>query len=176
MDPVTSEQPLSAVDPSKVTPDQVAKIRKDLDVVQSNMSVFSEMLSEMNPENDSPSDDELLEELFTTCTEMQRRITELLCNIASEELTGEMLIINDELNNLFLRYGRYRKNQEKNLQKQPAEPSLIDFGAADVSRVLGGLKLEKGNDNDGADFDSLAKSRSGKGAEAKPPIPEGISE
>ncbi|CAG7724049.1 unnamed protein product, partial [Allacma fusca] len=42
---------------------------------------FSEMLSEMNPENDSPSDDELLEELFTTCTEMQRRITELLCNI-----------------------------------------------------------------------------------------------
>ena len=44
------------------------------------------------------------QELYTTCKEMQRRIAELLCSISSDELTADMLHINDELNNLFLRY------------------------------------------------------------------------
>jgi hypothetical protein len=132
------------------------------------MAVFSEMLSEMKPGSENPNDIELLEELFTTCKEMQRRIAELLCSIASDELTGEMLHINDELNNLFLRYGRYKKNQEKTLQKQP-EPSLIDFGGeGDMARKLGGLNLENSKPNDDADFDSFAQSRTDK--VANPPV------
>lgn len=34
---------------------------------------------------------------------MQKRITDLLCTISCDELTAELLHINDELNNLFLR-------------------------------------------------------------------------
>ncbi|CAG7835075.1 unnamed protein product [Allacma fusca] len=155
---------------TKVTPDQVSKIRRDLDVVQSNMAVFSEMLSEMKPGNENVNDVELLEELFATCKEMQRRIAELLCSIISDELTGEMLHINDELNNLFLRYGRYKKNQEKTQQK-PSEPSLIDFGGeGDLSRKLGVLSVANSKPNDDADFDSFAQSRTDKVAKpsAKP--------
>ena len=44
-----------------VTPDQLTKIKRDLDVVQSNMAVFSEILSEMKPGSENPSDVELLE-------------------------------------------------------------------------------------------------------------------
>jgi len=43
------------------------------------------------------------QEIYTACKEMQNRIGELLASISSDELTAELLHINDELNNLFLR-------------------------------------------------------------------------
>lgn len=46
----------------KVTPEQMAKLRRDLDIVQGNMAVFAEMLSELKPGQDiPPADVELLE-------------------------------------------------------------------------------------------------------------------
>lgn len=46
----------------KVTPEQTAKLRRDLDIVQGNMAVFAEMLSEVKPGQDiPPADFELLE-------------------------------------------------------------------------------------------------------------------
>ncbi|CAL8142672.1 unnamed protein product [Orchesella dallaii] len=169
----------------KVTPEQLAKIRRDLDIVQGNMAVFAEMLSEVKPGQDIPPGDmELLEELNTACKEMQRRIAELLCTVSSDELTAEMLHINDELNNLFLRYGRHKKNIEKTSGgggNQPTgdkkdEPSLIDFGseqsAANLASKMGALNVSGGNPSTGAvpkitshpkkepdDFDMFAQSR-----------------
>jgi len=168
----------------KVTPEQLVKIRRDLDIVQGNMAVFAEMLSEVKPGQDIPPGDmELLEELNTACKEMQRRIAELLCTVSSDELTAEMLHINDELNNLFLRYGRHKKNIEKTSGgggNQPTgnkdEPSLIDFGseqsAANLASKMGALNVSGGNPSSGAipkttshpkkepdDFDMFAQSR-----------------
>lgn len=46
----------------QVTPEQMVKLRRDLDIVQGNMAVFAEMLSEVKPGQDiPPADLELLE-------------------------------------------------------------------------------------------------------------------
>jgi hypothetical protein len=115
---------------------------------------------------------------------MQRRIAELLCTVSSDELTAEMLHINDELNNLFLRYGRHKKNIEKTSGAAGApstgnkdEPSLIDFDAssgdasgAKLASKMGALSVGAGAASGGAipktssrkepdDFDMFAQSR-----------------
>lgn len=42
---------------------------------------------------------------------MQDRVVDLIGKLAHDEMTAELLRINDELNNLFLRYSRYTKNK-----------------------------------------------------------------
>lgn len=42
---------------------------------------------------------------------MQVRVVDLIGKLAHDEMTAELLRINDELNNLFLRYSRYTKNK-----------------------------------------------------------------
>ena len=42
---------------------------------------------------------------------MQERVVDLIGKLAHDEMTAELLRINDELNNLFLRYTRYTKNK-----------------------------------------------------------------
>lgn len=44
--------------------------------------------------------------------EMQGRIVELIGRINHDEITAELLRLNDELNNLFLRHQRYEKNRD----------------------------------------------------------------
>ncbi|XP_005103052.1 TOM1-like protein 2 isoform X2 [Aplysia californica] len=89
--------------------DQTSKLRRELDVVQGNIRVMSEMLTELSPNNVDPSDLELLQELNRTCRQMQSRIVELLNEIATEEVTNDLLRINDDLNNVFLRYERFER-------------------------------------------------------------------
>jgi len=43
-----------------LTPEQTAKLQSELDVVQANMSVLNEMLTELTPGQEHPSDLELL--------------------------------------------------------------------------------------------------------------------
>lgn len=43
---------------------------------------------------------------------MQGRIVELIGRINHDEITAELLRLNDELNNLFLRHQRYEKNRD----------------------------------------------------------------
>ena len=40
---------------------------------------------------------------------MQRRITQLIGNISNENIIGDLLRINDDLNNSFIRYQRFEK-------------------------------------------------------------------
>jgi hypothetical protein len=44
-----------------------------------------------------------LQELHSTCQAMQHRLVELIGKLANDEITAELLRVNDELNNLFLR-------------------------------------------------------------------------
>lgn len=99
--------------PLHLTPEQAAKLRSELEIVSNNMSILSEMLSVLKPGQESPDDYALLNELTSTCKEMQSRIVDLIGRVQDDELTAEFLRINDELNNVFLRHQRYEKNRSQ---------------------------------------------------------------
>ncbi|XP_043924004.1 target of Myb protein 1 isoform X2 [Protopterus annectens] len=115
------------------TPEQVMKLRKEMEVVNGNGKVMSEMLTELVPGQASSSDVELLQELNRTCRTMQQRILELIPRLAHEQLTEELLLVNDNLNNVFLRYDRferYRVGQSINNKVPPGienTRSLVDL-------------------------------------------------
>ncbi|KAL5293404.1 TOM1L2 family protein [Megaselia abdita] len=108
--------------------DQIAKIQSELEIVSSNMAILAEMLNEMKPGQENPDDYKLLVDLTATCKEMQSRIVELIGRISNDEITAELLRLNDELNNLFLRQQRYEKNRDPT-SANGASPSAI-LGAA----------------------------------------------
>ena len=66
----------------------MTKLKTELNVVQGNIRVMSEMLTELSPSNTDPSDLELLQELNRTNRQMQQRLVELIDKIANEEATS----------------------------------------------------------------------------------------
>ncbi|XP_054242363.1 target of Myb1 membrane trafficking protein isoform X3 [Indicator indicator] len=120
----------SSDSPITPTPEQVGKLRSELEVVNGNVKVMSEMLTELVPSQAEPSDLELLQELNRTCRAMQQRVLELIPRVLHEQLTEELLIINDNLNNVFLRHERFERLRTGQPVKAPneAENSLIDLG------------------------------------------------
>ena len=67
----------------------MTKLKTELNVVQGNIRVMSEMLTELSPSNTDPSDLELLQELNRTNRQMQQRLVELIDKIANEEATSK---------------------------------------------------------------------------------------
>ncbi|NXX76475.1 TOM1 protein, partial [Urocolius indicus] len=124
----TSDAPITP------TPEQIGKLRSELEVVNGNMKVMSEMLTELMPSQAEPSDLELLQqELNRTCRAMQQRVLELIPRVLHEQLTEELLLINDNLNNVFLRHESFRNSPPSSIFFPPkapneAENSLIDLG------------------------------------------------
>ena len=153
-----------------LTPEKLAKLRSQLDVVQGNIQVMSEMLIVVTPGEESSDDRDLLtvslfrvvfrnilcifmavitlqnlysdeswiilrltfcfvfKELNRTCRAMQTRIVQLLDQVGSEEVTEELLRVNDDLNNVFIRYDRYERNREGMTQTRPeasTQPSQV---------------------------------------------------
>lgn len=51
---------------------------------------------------------------------MQQRIVELIGRVNHDEITAELLRLNDELNNLFLRHQRYEKNRDPQNSSTPS--------------------------------------------------------
>ncbi|XP_013401561.1 TOM1-like protein 2 isoform X2 [Lingula anatina] len=153
--------------PVNLAPEQMAKLRSEVDIVMGNVKVFGEMLTEMTPGQENREDLDLLQELNRTCRQMQQRIVELIEKVANEEVTEELLRVNDDLNNSFLRYERferYRTGQQTPTSEQvpppqqpaqnflppsypatqatqpptqPATASLIDFGDTPSSEPQG---------------------------------------
>ncbi|XP_006875603.1 PREDICTED: TOM1-like protein 2 isoform X6 [Chrysochloris asiatica] len=126
----------------------IARLRSELDVVRGNTKVMSEMLTEMVPGQEDSSDLELLQELNRTCRAMQQRIVELISRVSNEEVTEELLHVNDDLNNVFLRYERFERYRSGlSVQKatngvlnEVTEDNLIDLGPgspAVVSPMVG---------------------------------------
>ncbi|XP_069823323.1 target of Myb1 membrane trafficking protein-like isoform X2 [Dendropsophus ebraccatus] len=136
--PYTSQlQPGTAGDaPIIPTSEQIAKLRSELEVVNGNVKVMSEMLTELVPQKATQSDLELLQELNRTCRSMQQRVLELIPRVTHEQLTEELLIVNDNLNNVFLRYERFermhvgqtgRAAENQTPSNRAVSPSLIDL-------------------------------------------------
>lgn len=105
----TPALPSAAADSTTSSPstvlssDQLGKLTSELQVVEGNMTVLSEMLGELVPGKEHPSDLQLLQELHGTCQAMQERLVELINQLSNDEITAELLRVNDGLNNLFLR-------------------------------------------------------------------------
>ncbi|XP_031571945.1 TOM1-like protein 2 isoform X2 [Actinia tenebrosa] len=118
--PTHQPPPAAVTGPINPTPEQLAKLRSDLDIVQGNVQVMSEMLTEMTPGQEEAGDLELLQELNRTCRAMQQRLMVLLEQVANEEVVGELLRTNDDINNVFIRYDRYERFRQA--QSKPAEP------------------------------------------------------
>uniref|UniRef100_A0A8C6MN27 Target of myb1 like 2 membrane trafficking protein n=1 Tax=Moschus moschiferus TaxID=68415 RepID=A0A8C6MN27_MOSMO len=127
---------LSTAGPITANSEQIARLRSELDVVRGNTKVMSEMLTEMIPGQEDSSDLELLQELHRTCRAMQQRVVELISRVCNEEVTEELLHVNDDLNNVFLRYerferyrsGRSAQNASNGVLSEVTEDNLIDLG------------------------------------------------
>ncbi|CAF1111397.1 unnamed protein product [Didymodactylos carnosus] len=96
-----------------LTAEQIAKLRSELDVVQTNVQVFGEMLVTLIPGEENEQDFELLSDLYKTCTQMQARVIDLLSQVAIGDITADLLRYNDELNNTFKNYESYMEQREK---------------------------------------------------------------
>uniref|UniRef100_A0A8C6U119 Target of myb1 like 2 membrane trafficking protein n=1 Tax=Neogobius melanostomus TaxID=47308 RepID=A0A8C6U119_9GOBI len=116
---------------------QICRLRSELDIVRGNTKVMSEMLTEMVPGQEDASDYELLQELNRTCRVMQQRIMELISCVSNESVTEELLHVNDDLNNIFLRYERYERfrsgrstaqSVNNGVLSEATEDNLIDLG------------------------------------------------
>ncbi|XP_022243491.1 TOM1-like protein 2 isoform X2 [Limulus polyphemus] len=153
--------PAQSSRPINLTSEQLEKLRKELDVVQVNMNVFGEMLTGITSGKEEANDWELVQDVCQTCRAMQSRIVDLIGQVANEEVTSELLRVNDELNNLFLRYERYQKKksgvcQNKLVQSLPKqenemeEKPLIDFrdnitSSDDIHVQLAGMSTSSDN-------------------------------
>lgn len=132
------------------------------------MRVLAEMLHHFtNPEQQKqqkslqvvetrpdPADLELMHQLYATCKAMQERVVDLIGRLVDDEITAELLRINDELNNLFLRYSRYTKNKTvpaasailaqtlgppSKVPHKRQEQSLIDLDEDSVNALEGAI-------------------------------------
>ncbi|KFD50315.1 hypothetical protein M513_08815 [Trichuris suis] len=109
-----------------VSDEQLAKLRSELDIVNENLNVFREMLSELQPGQEDPDDLRVLKDLNDVCREMQRRIIGLIQQISNDAVTSELLIINDELNTVFAKYDRYMTNRESASQSTAGKSHKVE--------------------------------------------------
>lgn len=118
--------------PASLSAEQEQKLRSELALVKGNLTVMSEMLNELIPGQSKQDDSDLLQQLYSVCKSMQTRVVELIPQLMDEGLIEELLVINDDLNNAFIRYERFdrlNKTQTSNTQQQSstASQSLIDL-------------------------------------------------
>nr|XP_046270845.1 target of Myb protein 1 isoform X5 [Scatophagus argus] len=89
-------------------PQKIKKLKTELGVVRSNLTMMSDMMSQLDPVTVKQADMELLE-LYTVCKEMQERIVKIVPRLSEEKLIEELLATNDEMNTAFTRYHRFER-------------------------------------------------------------------
>lgn len=117
-------------------PEQVQRLKTDLGVVQSNLTVMSDMMSQLDPSTAKCADIELLQQLYTVCKDMQNRIAELVPRLSEEKLIEELLTANDEMNSTFTRYQRFERqmtNGQSTTEESPHYVNLSDLSLASNS-------------------------------------------
>ncbi|GMT36100.1 hypothetical protein PFISCL1PPCAC_27397, partial [Pristionchus fissidentatus] len=121
------------------TEDQMTKMRKDIDVVNVNLKVLREMLTEITPGRDSADELELIKEIHQSSKAMQQRVLELIRVIANEQVTFELLVVNDEFNAVFDKYDRWMANREGG----GSNADLIDMNNDSLANQLSSLGVSK---------------------------------
>lgn len=145
--------------PISASPEQLGKLRSELDIVNVNLTVLRELIATSTPNRETIEEFELMKQLHATCQEMQRRILELIPVITNEEVTYELLFINDEFNNVFEKYNRYMNNRSSQptssgIQGATASSGdLIDLGGSQgksLSEQLQSFGLNEANAQGGS--------------------------
>uniref|UniRef100_UPI0037E80F80 target of Myb1 membrane trafficking protein isoform X4 n=1 Tax=Semicossyphus pulcher TaxID=241346 RepID=UPI0037E80F80 len=119
-------------------PKQVKKLKAELGVVRSNLTMMSDMMSQLDPVTAKQADMELLEQLYTVCKEMQERIVKIVPRLSEENLIEELLATNDEMNTAFTRYQRFERritNGQNTAQKSHTYVNLTDLDLTAESGV-----------------------------------------
>lgn len=149
------------------------KISQDLSVVQTSIEMFQDILKLLESPGATDSDWRLAADLNATCRQMKARIVDLIERVANEDLTIELLRLNDDLNNIFTKYDRLVKNSGKQARvDQPAAPSELSAPAAASSTApaTNELSLIDFNAEDSAAA-AAAEDRSKQQAPSQPADP-----
>ncbi|XP_061129886.1 target of Myb1 membrane trafficking protein-like isoform X3 [Syngnathus typhle] len=122
----------SSEGPPALSAEQKNKLQHELALVKGNLTVMTEMLNELKPGQSKQDDTELLQQLYSVCKNMQTRVVELIPQLIDEGLIEELLVVNDDLNNAFIRYERFdrlNKAQMTNTEQQSSvsRPDRIDL-------------------------------------------------
>jgi hypothetical protein len=70
--------------------DPLSKLRADIDCATVNLTVFRDLLADVQPGKEIPEELSLLEDLHTSLVEMQKRIQALITAEFSEDVTCEL--------------------------------------------------------------------------------------
>ncbi|TMS15426.1 hypothetical protein E3U43_021888, partial [Larimichthys crocea] len=128
--PQTSEFKLVLEGTNAFTPIQIKKLKTELGVVRSNLTMMSDMMSQLDPVTVKQADMELLEQLYTVCKDMQERIVKIVPRLSEEKLIEELLATNDDMNTAFTRYHRFERriaNGPNTEQKNHTYVNLTDL-------------------------------------------------
>ncbi|XP_069005542.1 target of Myb1 membrane trafficking protein isoform X1 [Embiotoca jacksoni] len=140
--PQTSELKLALEGNNAFTPSQVKQLKTELGVVRSNLTMMSDLMSQLDPVTVKQADMELLEQLYTVCKEMQDRIVKMVPRLSEEKLIEELLATNDEINTAFTRYHRFERripNGQNTAQKSHTYVNLTDLDLKSESVSQSGL-------------------------------------
>ncbi|CAI9162450.1 unnamed protein product [Rangifer tarandus platyrhynchus] len=128
-----------------LVPEQIGKLHSELDMVKMNVRVMSAILMENIPGSENHEDIELLQKLYKTGREMQERIMDLLVVVENEDVTAELIQVNEDLNNAILGCERFTRNQQRILEQNKnqredasttSEPSAPSSDLLDLSPSL----------------------------------------
>ncbi|KAL3995957.1 hypothetical protein ACER0C_008613 [Sarotherodon galilaeus] len=146
--------------PVSLSAEQEQKLRSELDLVRGNLKVMSEMLNELIPGQSQPDDTQLLQQLFSVCKSMQTRVVELIPQLLDEGFIEELLVVNDDLNNAFIRYESSSTNLI-NLSSEPStvrQPAVISTTSQPAASTITS-QLQSANHNEEEEFDMFAQTR-----------------
>ncbi|AWP18505.1 putative target of Myb protein 1-like isoform 2 [Scophthalmus maximus] len=136
------EFPMTELDgySSGQAPKKVKRLKAELGVVRSNLTMMSDMMSQLDPVTVKQADMELLEQLYTVCKEMQDRIVKMVPRLSEEKLIEELLATNDEMNSAFTRYHRFERhitNGQNTTQKSHTYVNLSELDVTAESQESG---------------------------------------
>ncbi|XP_039681782.1 target of Myb protein 1 isoform X3 [Perca fluviatilis] len=123
-------------------PQKIKKLKTELGVVRTNLTMMSDMMSQLDPVTVKQADMELLEQLYTVCKEMQDRIVKIVPRLSEERLIEELLAANDEMNTAFTRYHRFERripNGQNSAEKNHTYVNLADLDLTPESVSQSGI-------------------------------------